>query len=631
MWIVTALINGERRELVARVIERDEPPSLEQVREAAADLMPRAGRLLRYLDTERRITQESQRFVRSFDAVQRWSAQAEAESRDFNAVRDRFVSLTDTDHALGYFSSPGTRDPAHPDAVVWHAHTLVVVSVPEGVEQIDLEYRPEPRDAARLESLTARFRTSAHVVETILDARTCRGTDSELIDHFRAMRARGHGFFTSIRGTADMLVGRILNRVTTLEPAPPEDMTFQPRLRAMEREWRELSRACPDIGSLSYTHEHDTAMVFIHGTLSCGLQSLKDLFPTAAPPVPVYRFEHDTFLRVSANGRELASLIAKYIKTKRLVLVAHSRGGLVGRVTLASLPEHDFAGETHLLTFGTPHQGTPLVRIAKGILNLLLKVGSQIVDGIPFMTPVVAAASSVYDVSSLPDGIAIMEESAETLELLNHGPSLPNVRSWGGIFDPHKGESGFGFDIENTLIGAMRGTAHDLVVPTQSARAYGVAGPDLSCSHVRFFAQAAVRSAILEALVPPTPAPSLPQAGIHNGPTHVTAGSSRVMKRLSLNPKLAADSRLPRWFTLPKESARDDVSVWLRYSGGGSAVMTLLGSMGHKLAEVVCVVRPYSETPRRQILEVQPSMVEVIEYVSDSVFHVLDDVTLPPV
>ncbi len=626
MWIVTALINGERRDLVARVIERDEPPSLEQVREAAADLQPRAERLLRYIDAERRITQDSQRFVRSFDAVQRWSAQAEAESRDFNAVRDRFVSLADADGALGYFSSPDTVEPASPAVVAWHAHTLVVVSVPEGVEQIDLEYRPEPRDAARLESLTARFRTSDHVVETILDARVCRGTDSELIDHFRGMRARGHSFFTSIRGTADMLVGRILNRVTTVEPAPPRDMTFEPRLRAMQREWQALTRACPDIGSLSYTHEHDTAMVFIHGTLSCTLQSLKDLFPGGVPPVPVYRYEHDTFLRVSANGRELASLIATYIKAKRLVLVAHSRGGLVGRVTLAALPEHNFTGETHLLTFGTPHQGTPLVRIAKGILNLLLKVGSQIVDGIPFMTPVVAAASYAYNVSSLPDGIAIMEEGAETLELLNKWPPPPNVRCWGGVFDPAKGESGFGFDVQHTLTGAMGRASHDLVVPTHSARTYGTPEPELSCSHVRYFAQTAVRSAILDALSPPASAPSPTQTSFNAGPTHVTTGSVRIMKRLTLNPHLAKDSRLPRWFTLPEGTARGHVSVWLRYSSGEAAVMTLLGSTGNKLAEVTCVVRPYSETPRRQILEVQRSMVEMIEYASDSVFHVMDDV-----
>src|SRR5204862_2262349 len=154
MWTVTGLVDGVRRELESRVVEREEPPSLEQVRDAAAEL-PRAERLIRYLDAESGITRDNPRFVRSFDAVQRWSAQAAAESRDYPAVRDRFVSLVDAEEALGYFSSPPSQHPGHPDSVVWHAHTMVVVSVPDGVQQIDLDYRPEPRDAVRLEWLTS--------------------------------------------------------------------------------------------------------------------------------------------------------------------------------------------------------------------------------------------------------------------------------------------------------------------------------------------------------------------------------------------------------------------------------------------------------------------------------------------
>lgn len=54
MWICTGLVKGERRELITRVVEGEEPPSLEQVRGAAADL-PRSERLVRYIDAELRI------------------------------------------------------------------------------------------------------------------------------------------------------------------------------------------------------------------------------------------------------------------------------------------------------------------------------------------------------------------------------------------------------------------------------------------------------------------------------------------------------------------------------------------------------------------------------------------------
>jgi hypothetical protein len=266
MWIVTGRINGERVELTTRVVEGEEPPSLEQVRQSAADL-PRAERLVRYVDAELRIT-SADRTVRSFDAVQQWSARAAAESREFSGLRGRFESLADADAALGYYISPPARHPGHPDSVVWHAHSIVVVSVPEGVDQIELEYRPESRDAIRLEWFTSRFQTSAHVVETILDARTCRGTDSGLIDHFRKMRARGHGSFTSIRGTADLLVGRILHRVTAAEPKPLEDPTYQPRLAAMQQQWPDVSRSCPDIASLSDAHEQDAAILLTRPRLN---------------------------------------------------------------------------------------------------------------------------------------------------------------------------------------------------------------------------------------------------------------------------------------------------------------------------------------------------------------------------
>jgi hypothetical protein len=199
----------------------------------------------------------------------------------------------------------------------------------------------------------------------------------------------------------------------------------------------------------------------------------------------------------------LAHLITSCVKSKRLLLVAHSRGGLVGRVTLTALSKRQYPAKVHLLTFGTPHEGTPLANIAKGFVNLLVQIGGFVSDGIPLMSLVVAGLSLVYDSPSLPPGIAVMQEGSEALDLLNAGPMPgPEVRCWGSKFDADKGPSGFGIDVEGVLTGAMAGLDHDLVVPTHSALAYGQPQPVLACSHTRYFEQSEVRQAVLEALPP---------------------------------------------------------------------------------------------------------------------------------
>lgn len=633
MWTVTGAVDGERRALDTRVVEAAEPPSLEQVRAAAASL-PRSQRLLRYLDAELARTEDGSPFVRSFDAVQRWSARAASASSDDVALRGRFVALPEARGALGYFASPADARPSHPDSVVWHAHTLVVVSIPPGMQEVELEYQPEAKDAADLEWLTARYQTPAHVVEAVLDARTCRGSESLLVDHFRGMRRRGRSVVASIRGTADMLVGRVLYRITAVQPAPLVDLTYPGRLAAMRRQWPDVAQWCPDIGSLSAVRSHETAMVFIHGTLSCGVQSLKDLFPAAPPPFPVYRYEHDTFLRVRANGHELAALIASYIDAKRLLLVAHSRGGLVGRVTMAALPGHGVTSSTELLTFGAPHAGTPLVRVAKGLLNLLVKIGSAVVDGIPLMTHVAAAAAHVYDVSALPDGIAVMEEGAEALETMNDGPAVAAVRSWGSVFNPDTHASGFGIDVENVLTGAMRHIPHDLVVPSRSATAYGQRQPELACSHAGYFAQREVREVIMQTMAAliPVMATAEPSGGVGEGSRHIIAGGIVAPKRavFAIHYRLAEASRLPIWFALPPTVPRATVIVSLRYGPDRTSAIMSLRRTGDADRSVTCEVRRVVDDsqprdyPRREILAAN-GMTDVIEYrVMGRDFHMID-------
>jgi hypothetical protein len=68
MWIVTAIVNGERRQLMSRVIENEDSPSFEQIRNVASDL-PGSGRFVEYLEREFSLTLDGDSSVRGFDAV----------------------------------------------------------------------------------------------------------------------------------------------------------------------------------------------------------------------------------------------------------------------------------------------------------------------------------------------------------------------------------------------------------------------------------------------------------------------------------------------------------------------------------------------------------------------------------
>jgi hypothetical protein len=89
--------------------------------------------------------------------------------------------------------------------------------------------------------------------------------------------------------------------------------------------------------------------------------------------------------------------------------------------------------------------------------------------------------------------------------------------------------------------------------------------------------------------------------------------------------RLAADSRLPSWLTLPPGAVREDVSVSLRYLGNGSVIIRMITGSGvtsvTATLERLDALRP-GGAPRRDALTVN-GVTEIIEYRSDGrEFHV---------
>jgi hypothetical protein len=265
--------------------------------------------------------------------------------------------------------------------------------------------------------------------------------------------------------------------------------------------------------------------------VSCAIQGLKELLkhPNSAVLHHLYRYEHDTFRPLSENSSELAGLISERVHAQRLLIVAHSRGGLVARLALDDLSRRGYRGQVELYTFGTPHQGTPLVQIGGKALNLLYKLGEDIVGSLPHLTPLTKAYSYLIDSPTLPRGIDVMREDSDVMDLLRRLNDPAQVRSYGSDFDIRNQPSGFGIVVEGALSGAFDGSPNDLVVPTGSSLGFGTPQQALTCSHVHYFSQPSVCTAIQNFCEPPDSQAKVAKAP---RPDHITVGGVRFKTSL---------------------------------------------------------------------------------------------------
>jgi len=260
-------------------------------------------------------------------------------------------------------------------------------------------------------------------------------------------------------------------------------------------------------------------MVFVHGTASCGLQGLKDLFaPPVLPGYQVRRFEHDTFLPILDNAAELVRLIKTSLRVETLLMVAHSRGGLVARLALDDLIRDGYPALIALHTYGTPHAGTPLAKIGGRLLSQLYKIGEWGLNiAVPVLSPLTWAHGFLFDAPELPVGIAVMAEDSEALHLLNRYGESDSVTCSGSSFDTDGPSSGFTIEIEGVLRGTMYDIENDLVVPTSSALAFGTPAQVLTCSHLQYFSAPSVQAVLRDYFNASLPAPNQPLAANTRG------------------------------------------------------------------------------------------------------------------
>jgi hypothetical protein len=548
MWKAAAFAGGAWREISVVALE-GVPFSSTSVLQLSRT-SPGIGntRLVRYLAQEVEVPNASR------DAIELWASKAAAESNEFEW--DSAYKVAAVEEAVALYAQAPSAD-AHAATLAWHDRTAVIVPFPGNDERVVVEYTPSIRDELRIERLKHRYASADHVLETVLDWRGYFGSESAIIDHWTTMRRTGRTFVASLIGTGGFAVGSVVRRLTRPQPTFERDPTRHNRLVTMLEGHRHIEAQCPDLAAVPRT-AHARAAVFVHGTVSCGVQALKDLLP---PPGnqwgPIYRYEHDTFRPIEENAVELANLIRDRLDTPHLLIAAHSRGGLVARTAAARLA-NQYPGGVELCTFGTPHLGTPLAAIGGRLLNLLFKLGEDVVGAIPAISPLSRAYGYLVDSPILPAGIEAMREDSPGIGTLNAIGDRYPVRSWGSSFNIEHAPSGFGVAIEGALAGALSDRLHDLVVPTASALAVGAAQPVLNCSHVHYFTQPLVQAAFAAFFAQPpgsvvAPAGS-PPAGITVAADHVIIGGIQVRKRQ--NPAAGIPVMKPLEVTSPGRGAK---------------------------------------------------------------------------
>ena len=458
------------------------------------------------------------------EPISAFAERAEKESREFEWSTGTKVSALD-DGAIG-LSFPDSKGAA-PSVIAWHEPTAVILSLHDDSREILIEYIPDEASDDRLRRFRYKYGASDYRLETIFDWRGYFGPQSATIDGSNEMQPDGPGFVTRLRGRAGYAVGRVLRRLTFGQPTLHKDPLAVRRERAASAEYPLIAQQCPILSDRNPVHDRH-AMIFVHGTASCGLQGLKDLFDVPPPPgYPVRRFEHDTFAPVLDNANELTQLIKTMIRVDRLLVVAHSRGGLVARAAVDDLIRDGYPASISLHTFGTPHAGTPLVKIGGRLLAQLYKIGEWGLNIVaPALSPLTWAHGFLFDAPELPAGIAIMQEDSEGLRMMNRYGDRGSVMSWGSAFEINGSSSGFGIEVGHMLAGAMHDIDNDLVVPTSSALAFGTPAQVLNCSHVQYFGQATVRTAINDFFNPAPPVASPTDAAAVESAAGVAAGST---------------------------------------------------------------------------------------------------------
>jgi hypothetical protein len=385
-----------------------------------------------------------------------------------------------------------------------------VVRVPSGVSAIALQYSPdEGFQAGEWQALERVLR--AHVdgeITPILVWRAYVGENTASVDgtsDIELGKWKRVGFAVTTRTT--YLIGRVAMTINSRRRPLTRDPTRARRLAKWTADQSAIVQGCPELGS-AYPTQH-RAVIAVHGTMSCAIPMAMALKGTISSDVNVFRFEHDTWAPIYNNVTDLMNLLRNADQPDLdLVLVGHSRGGLIVRQVADHIRRENLAWKVQVVTLGTPFLGTPLVQAARGtVVGLRYMIGMIRVAGGP-MLDVGTRLVGLMLRDPPPPGIGAMSPDADYLAPYRDYPADVD-HAFAGKIDIDTQPKGYGLaSLAGFGQAAFGRESNDLVVPTASAlgRHASPTGHTVDCDHFTFFDQDPVRQAIQAAVSSPLPA-----------------------------------------------------------------------------------------------------------------------------
>lgn len=332
-------------------------------------------------------------------------------------------------------------------------------------------------------------------LDEVICWRVYTGTNSRVLDLVTSAVDGAHRIVRGALEGGAVVVGRILRVAAGRTDSTRGDPWARTRRLEAELADSETADSCPDIGDDVSTRER--AVVVVHGTMSTGLALARAATELAPANLPVLRYEHDTWLTLERNARDLAHLIQLRVDSS-VLLIAHSRGGLVA-TRAAQILRKDAPGRVQgVVTLGTPFGGTPLAMGAtvgaatlRALMGGLRMIGGPVVDAGTRLLPIAIRFES-------PPGITVMRPRAGELPMLREF-MFPETRVVAGDALTDPGDV-YGPLKQGIARGALGEAGHDLVVSVESALGDRVDGLVVESDHYSYLLHDQVRTALSDSI-----------------------------------------------------------------------------------------------------------------------------------
>lgn len=381
------------------------------------------------------------------------------------------VELRELDGGLGLVEN------GELSSFAWHGDTVAVVQITETTTAVELTYTPSYGERQRRDFFRDDYAKALAVprwwpwpeVELNADmlgfaSKGEAGSMSADIQPRSNEFPRRYRFQVELSPqAAGFLVVKPLYRLGKNLRVRARDPLWPARMRRAARQETHMTPLLEDTQP-----SERRLIVLVHGLASTAAEMARMLEPLS---LSAARFEHDTFISIDRNASELSQLLTTRAATaEQIILLCHSRGGLVARAAADLLPE-SVAARTAIHTFGTPHTGTPLAEFAP-IVPLI-----HLVDLLRHPWDVVRAANRYLLPRTwrTPEGIEEMRPNDEFIERMIRGAhkKLTLLHSWGAEYQDgcrgawwHRPFAAASADILPA--------PHDLIVPESSCLGAGV-------------------------------------------------------------------------------------------------------------------------------------------------------------